>query len=182
VGTGLWRIVAGRDDTHVTFDAARPLEGLPSDGLVLAQGQSRDLVVSGPGDFSIRADQPIAVMQGMDCEPTMSSAVAADSLMDDLLFALPANFDHELAIVRPAGGTVRLDGFAIDDQQFAPAGRGFEVARVPVPACNGAPGSCVHRMQGKFGLTWRGMDIVCAYALTAMTWKPCFDTGCMGAL
>jgi len=182
LGTSLWRVVAARNDTHVTFDAPQPLDGLPPDGLVLAQGEARDLIVAGPGDFTIRSDQPIAVMQGMDCEPTMSSAVATDSLMDDLLFALPANFDHQLAIVRPTGMTVRLDGVAIDDPQFAAAGRGFEVAHVPVPPCNGSPGSCVHRLQGRFGLTWRGMDIVCAYALTAMTWKPCFDTGCMNAL
>src|SRR5207247_1968406 len=53
-GAGLWRIVASRDDTHVSFESAIPLDGLPPDGLVLGQGQARDLVVQGGADFTIK--------------------------------------------------------------------------------------------------------------------------------
>jgi hypothetical protein len=120
----------------------------------------------------------------MDCEPTLSGAVASQSLMSDLFFALPVAFDHELAIVRPTDAPVMLDGMAIGKEAFNDAGSGFEVARWPIAPCFAAPGdgvpaSCQHHLHGRFGLTLRGMDGIAGYALTAQTWRSCFDTGCI---
>jgi hypothetical protein len=178
-GTGRWRIVASTSNTNVSLALPPQVTVVPpSNAFTLVHpGDVYDLVASGAGDFTIKADHAISVMQGMDCEPTLSSAVAVDALLPDLLFALPANFDHELAVVRPVGGSVQLDGGVISDAQFAAAGPAFEVARIAVPACYGASPSCVHRLQGKFGVTMRGMDDVCSYALTAPTWIKCLDTG-----
>ena len=48
---------------------------------------------------------PILVTQGMDCEPTLASAIPADAPSDMQVFTLAPNFDHMLAIVRKNDGT-----------------------------------------------------------------------------
>jgi hypothetical protein len=178
-GVGLWRILASRDGTRVTFDAPPQLTGLPAGPISLNAGQVAELAVGGAGDFTVSATQPVLVTQGMDCEPTLSTAVTVDSSLDNLLFALPPNFDHELAIVRPTGGQVVLDGVPVKDALFAPAGKSYEVARVPIAACAGTAQRCIHRLSGTFGVTWRGMDVVCSYALTVPSWFQCNEPECL---
>ena len=101
--------------------------------------------------------------QGIDCEPSLSLAVSRPTtgrLLDDLTFAV-------LPSVRSGGGhraqgkdAVMLDGDAIDDSLFMPAGGGYEVARVPMPECLREPAGLHAPTAGRFGMTMRGMDIV----------------------
>jgi len=185
----LWRIVASQDDTEITFTSSAPVVGVPSSSMMpkINRGAVLDYVVSGGGDFTVKANKPIAVMQGMDCEPALSGAVSTDLFMEDLVFALPTAFEHELAIVRQVGNWVALDGEPVESLASftsAGAGTGYEVARVTIPPCYSVaagvvPSACRHHLRGKFGLTVRGMDIVCSYAMTAQTWKHCLDTGCL---
>src|SRR5262249_23166150 len=108
--------------------------------------------------------------------PTMSSAISASApMLDDLRFAVLPNFDQLISVVRPTGAIVSLDEGTISDALFAPAGAGFEVAQVPLPTSGPAGAVCTHHLAGQFGVTLRGMDVVCSYALTAMTWVYCAD-------
>ena len=173
-GSALWRILAARDDTHVTFEAAPGAGGgLPAGELVLAEGEVRELLVPSAGSFLIKGSKPILVTQGMDCEGTLSSGVPTDSLWSEFRFALPAHFDHEVMVVRKDTGPVILDGTPIDDALFQPVGGAFQAARIAIPACVGPPRNCLHLLEGTFGLTLRGMDVLCGYALTPFTWTRC---------
>ena len=166
-GSSLWRILAARDDTHVTFEAPTGLaSGLPAGELVLAAGEVREILVSSAGSFLIHGSKPILATQGMDCEATLSAGVPTDSLWRDLRFALPANFDHELMVVRPDPTPVLLDGTPIDESLFQPAGGSYQAARVAISPCVGHPRNCLHHLEGTFGLTLRGMDVLCGYAAT----------------
>jgi hypothetical protein len=50
------------------------------------------------------------------------------------------------------------------------------VARVPLqPPCSASQQICLHRLQGRFGVTVRGMDVLASYALTAPAWAGCVD-------
>ncbi len=109
-------------------------------------------------------------MQGMDCEPTLSSAVPTTTWLKDLWFGVLPNFDTLIAIVRTAGQPVYLDGARIEDSVFQAVGAGFDVARLPLEACSPEDGVCTHHLEGKFGFTMRGMDVLTSYALTAPTW------------
>ncbi|HEY2899046.1 MAG TPA: IgGFc-binding protein [Polyangia bacterium] len=172
--SSLWRILAARDDTHVTFDAPLGLAGgLPAGELVLAQGEVREILVTSAGSFVIHGSKPILATQGMDCEGTLSAAVPVDTLWHDYRFALPANFDHELMVVRHDPMPVLLDGVPIAESLFQPAGGIFEAARVAIPPCVGLPSNCLHDLTGTFGLTLRGMDVLCGYALTPFIGSHC---------
>jgi hypothetical protein len=70
---------------------------------------------------------------------------------------------------------VLLDGDAIDEALFLPAGAGYEVAHVQLLPCFASEQVCTHRLQGHFGMTLRGMDVLASYALTAPTWIGCLD-------
>jgi hypothetical protein len=146
---------------------------------MLDRGEVGELVSSG-GSFRVTATKPVMVMQGIDCEPSLSAAVATDQLLEDLRFAVLPAFDQMIAVVRPAGEPVYLDDAAIGDGQFRPAGGSFEVARVPIAACPRGR-VCAHHLHGKFGMTVRGMDVVCSYAWTAPTWVCAGDdaAGCV---
>jgi IgGFc binding protein len=183
-GASIWRIVADRDGTQVRFSAAsKNVVGLPASTAttMLKQGEVLERVVSG-GSFTVTSTFPIMVMQGMDCEPTLSAAVSADPLLKDLRFAVLPNFDTMLAIVRKAGQPIFLDGARIEDSLFEPAGGGFDVAQVPLEVCPGAAGVCAHHLEGRFGLTLRGMDVLSSYAMTAPTWVPCVDPHTPGCI
>ncbi|HEX3698546.1 MAG TPA: IgGFc-binding protein [Polyangia bacterium] len=172
--SSLWRILAAHDDTHVTFDAPLGLAGgVPASELVLGQGEVREILVTSAGSFLIHGNKPIWATQGMDCEGTLSAAVPVDTLWRDYRFALPANFDHELMVVRHDPMPVLLDGVPIAESLFQPAGGTFEAARVAVPPCVGLPSNCLHDLAGTFGLTLRGMDVLCAYALTPFITSRC---------
>ena len=122
----------------------------------------------------VSASSPIQVMQGMDCEPSLSSAVPTAAWLTDYWFGALPNFDTMIAIVRMGGEPVFLDGAKLEDSLFQPAGMGFDVARIPLEACPSAASVCPHHLEGKFGFTMRGMDVLSSYALTAPTW-PCVD-------
>lgn len=179
--SALWRILAAQDNTQVSFATPPGVGGLPP-ALTLNAGRAFELVVSSAGSFIIKGDKPIMVTQAMDCEGTLSPGVATDPLLKDYLFALPANFDHEAVIVRREQTPVSLDGRLINESLFVPAGANFEVARVHIPPCVGSPDRCLHRLTGEFGLTLRGMDVVCGYALTPQPWVLCGGPDAVGCV
>jgi hypothetical protein len=176
-GASLWRIVAGTDNTVIEFDAPAGVTGLPGSGktVTLGVGGVLEMVVAG-GSFTVNASAPVQVMQGMDCEPTLSSAINVGApMLSDMRFAVLPNFDQLVTIVRKMGMPVMLDEGMVGDSLFVPAGTGYEVAQVPLPPCAPASDVCTHHLAGQFGMTLRGMDVVCSYALTAMTWVYCAD-------
>jgi IgGFc binding protein len=176
-----WQILA-LEEGDVTFITAsgQPLPGLPAQPVHMLRGKRAEYWVSSPEDFLIRATQPILVTQGMDCEPSLASAIPLDAPSDLQLFTLAPNFDHMLAIVRKNlgdGARVALDGLDITDQFVLVAG-GFEVARVEVPICYGGVDQCVHRLTGAYGMTLRGMNVGCSYSTTFPSWTMCHIDGC----
>jgi hypothetical protein len=80
-----------------------------------------------------------------------------------------------IAVARKQGDEVTLDGTSLPGTMFSPAGNGYEVARLPLP-CLGSEQVCPHRLQGKFGMTMRGMDVLASYALTVPAWSGCHDS------
>jgi hypothetical protein len=180
-GASLWHVVAAHDGTVVRFDAPPGVTGVPpaSQTVTLNQGQVHELVSAG-GSFTVTASHPVQVMQGMDCEPSLSSAVAAVPLLKDLRFAALPNFEQVIAVVRHPRTLIQLDSKVIPDGAFHPAGGDFEVAQITLDPCAGAV--CTHHLEGMngdlngdFGMTMRGMDVVCSYALTVPTWVYCID-------
>jgi hypothetical protein len=121
-------------------------------------------------------------MQGMDCEPTLSSAVATGPMLTNYRFAVLPNFDTMVAIVRKAKRPIFVDGARLEESLFENVADGFDVAQVPVEPCSPSNVVCTHHIEGQFGLTLRAMDVVCSYALTAPTWVPCTDPGVPGCL
>jgi hypothetical protein len=176
-----WQIMAA-DDANVSFTSAsgQPLPGLPTDPVThMSKGVSYPYWVASADDFIVQADRPILVTQGIDCEPTLASAVPLDAASDVQWFTLAPNFDHMLAIVRKNNGYGRvvLDGDDITDQ-FKPVAFGFEVARVSVPHCYGPVPQCVHQLTGAYGMTLRGMDVSSSYSTTFPSWVQCFSDSC----
>jgi hypothetical protein len=176
-GAALWRLISANEGTRV--DVVGP-SGPIRTGELLEPGQvleftaTDDLFVSGTG--------PLLMTQGMDCEPTLSLAISADKFLQDLTFAVLPSFDQTAAIARKSGQTVMLDGVALDEKLFVSAGGGYQVARVALPTCPPSEQVCTHRLQGRFGMTLRGMDVVASYALTAPAWAGCIDMldpGCL---
>jgi IgGFc binding protein len=178
-GASIWRVLASVDHTTITFQGpgTATLQLLPTGGvaaplvqpLLLDEGQAASLI--GLGSFTVIADHPILVTQGMDCEPSLSLAIAADggALIKNLRFAVLPNFDQLLGIVRLQDAQVDLDGMPLPDAMFQPAGGGFEVAEVSLPPCLPAQDVCTHHLTSSvgFGMTLRGMDVASSYALTA---------------
>ena len=171
---GYWRLLAA-EDANVTFASSSPLPPELMQPMHLNRGTPRSVMVPAGTDFIAHADQPILLTQGLDCEPTLSSAIPADAPTGQQVFALAPNFEHTLAIVRKndsKGSRVTLDDRDITSQ-FTPVAADFEVARINVPICYGSVDHCVHRLIGAFGLTLRGMDVACSYATTYPTWVLC---------
>jgi IgGFc binding protein len=178
-GASIWRVLASTNGTTVSFEgpAAATLNLLPPNGvaeplsgpLTLDAGGAASLI--GAGSFTVIASSPVLVTQGLDCEASLSLAIAADAgaLIKNLSFALLPNFDQLLAIVRPMGATVDLDDKPLPDSVFQPAGAALEVGEVSLAACPPAAGVCTHHLTAArgFGLTMRGMDVQSSYALTA---------------
>jgi hypothetical protein len=171
-GASIWRVLAGNDPvTTVDFHAADG-SAPPSGALTMMPGQVAEFVAT--GDFFVNASGPVLVTQGIDCEPSLSLAVSADQMLDDLTFAALPWFDQLVAVVRHQGAAITLDGMPVPDTLFTPAGGGFEVSRLHLPACTDRV--CTHRLQGQFGMTMRGMDVLASYALTAPSWNGCHDS------
>ena len=163
-GGSIWEVVASRDGTQVKVSAP----GM-TDTKTLSAGVP--WTITQPGSFYLEATYPVLVTQGMDCEASLSLAVAVDtSLFQTLPFAVPPGFDLLLGVVRPAGAQVSLDGTQISNTSFHPAGGGFDVAAVPLPPCfpTDGSGACMHELDSSigFGMTLRGMDVGSSFALT----------------
>jgi IgGFc binding protein len=172
-GGSIWEVIASKDGTEVTVSAP----GMPDQTNTLAAGVPWTIVQ--PGSFFVHAKVPILVTQGMDCEASLSLAVAVDgNLFKSLPFAVPPAFDLLLGVVRPTGAPVDLDGMHMSNAMFRPAGGGFEVAAVPLGSCipTDGSGACTHQLSSPmgFGLTLRGMDVGSSFALT----PPLLSSGC----
>jgi hypothetical protein len=178
---GTWRVVSEKM-ANLSFTAPPTVLGLPTEPITTIPGAlAYPLPVTGTGDFIVHSTVPIMVTQGMDCEPSLSSAVPVDAPMGPQLLALPPNFEHVLAIVRKGDGhstPVSFDGVDIDPGDFTWVGEGFWVDRLTIPPCYGPIGQCMHRLVGAHGLTLRGMDVACSYAVTVPTWPACQSDSC----
>ena len=169
-GASIWRVLASHDGTVV--NVAGP--GIPSANYSLDAGAALTLVET--GSFTVTTKSyPILVTQGIDCEPSLSLAVAvgATTLLTSLPFAVPPSFDLQLEIVRSAGAQILLDGTPIGGAMFQPMGGMFDVASVPLPPCVPTDGSgvCTHQLTssskgGGFGMSLRGMDVGSSFAFT----------------
>jgi hypothetical protein len=185
---GIFRLVAIEDDTEIHIDApagviyldmtAGPTT-LTGSIMLLGAGEARSLVVAG-GSFRATSNKRFLITQGMDCEPTIASAVPTKSMLTDLRFAVLPQFDQMIAVVRHTGVSVMLDEAPIDGSLFNPAGGDFEVALVPLSGCQPSAGACAHHLAGQFGMAVRGMDVLSSYEWTAPTWVCDIDTpGCV---
>jgi hypothetical protein len=174
-GASMWKIVADLEGTEIRFSAPATVTGLPFSPVLLGAGQVLELLVSG-GSFSVEANQPIHMMQALDCEPSLAPAVGTEHLMEDLRFAVLPAFDYVVGVVRPRREPIALNGMPISDGLFAPAGGDMEAAALHLTRCRAEDEVCTHRLTGKFGMTLRGMDVVCGYALTAPSWSGCPPT------
>jgi len=167
----IWTIVADRPNTQVRFSSASGAVIAPDRTL----GAGEAFHISVAGSFVVSGSFPIQVMQGIDCEPSLSSAIPTSTLLSDLYFAVLPSFATEAAIVRAVGDPLYIDGVRVPmDATVEPAGNGFEVVHLPIDACAPADDVCTHHLEGKFGFTLRGMDVLASWALTAPTW--CVDS------
>jgi hypothetical protein len=180
-GASIWRLLAAYPGTRVEFTG--PAGTPPVHGPVtLAAGEVLEVITT--GDFVVTASDALLMTQGIDCEPSLSLAISADRLLEDVTFAVLPSFDQLIAVARMHSDlvgfeleqpeSVLLDGDPIDEALFLPAGGGYEVAHVPLPPCRDDQ-VCTHRLQGRFGMTLRGMDVLASYALTAPSWGTCLD-------
>lgn len=172
-GASVWRILALNDNTRVEIIGPPGGDPAPQVLPLLAAGEVAEIVAT--GDFVVSSHDPLLMTQGIDCEPSLSLAISADKLLDDLRIAVLPSFDQMIAVARMAGDQVLMDGLAIEDVMFTPAGGGFEVARIPLLPCLATEQVCTHHLQGRFGVTMRGMDVLASYALTAPAWSGCID-------
>lgn len=171
-GASVWRLLAANPGTIVTFEV--PGAGPAPEPVPLGAGEVHEMVAV--GDFVVTSTEPLLMTQGIDCEPSLSLAISADKLYEDVTFAVLPSFDQMIAIARVSATRIVLDGSRIDDVNFKPAGGGYDVARVTLPPCPASQVVCAHRLQGRFGMTLRGMDVLASYALTAPAWSGCIDT------
>ncbi|HVZ71028.1 MAG TPA: IgGFc-binding protein [Polyangia bacterium] len=172
--SSIWRVVADQPGTQVTFTPASGVTG-PFSARTLDAGEPLRLFVPANVSFSVSASAPIEMMQGMDCEATLSSAVPTDLLLDDLWFSVLPTYDSALAVVRKTGQPVFLDDARVDDTLFSPAGGGYEVGEVELPPCAPTDVVCAHHLAGQFGVTMRGEDVVTSWATTVPAWNVCTD-------
>jgi len=165
-GASIWRIVSAQDGTDVTL--AGP--GLSTAPKRLNAGEVQMIVQ--PGNFTVKGTNPILVTQGIDCEPSLSVAVAVDAtiLLKSLPFAVPPGFDLQLAIVRQTGAEVDIDKTAVSDGKFQSVSKVYDVAVIPLDACVPTDGSgvCTHLIESTtgFAVSLRGMDVGSSFALT----------------
>lgn len=177
-GGSIWRVVAARNGTQVTLSGPAG-SGLPAP-FMLNAGESKTIIAA--GSFEVDAPYPVLVTQGIDCEPSLSLAIAVGGaqLYKDLFFAVPPGFDLLLAVVRPSGIEVDLDGTDLGNAPFAPVSADYEVAAVPLPACAPTDGSgvCTHHLHSKLGvgMSVRGMDVRSSYVLTVPVLVRCDPT------
>jgi hypothetical protein len=206
-GRSLWQVVAATDDTMVTLvpspGTVFDLDGKPYDGkpLLLDKGESRRFFAlpgptSGPPDFVASANRKhrILLAQWMDCEPALSFGIDTRFGSEETDLVFPLGFDHEVLIVRKEGMSVVIDAEGeLPETHFGPVfgggpapGSGFQVARLPTlgATCVGETAlKCFHKFVGfkgsNFGVSWRGMDVACSYAVTVPTGDRCVLLGAL---
>lgn len=169
-GRSMLLVVADKEGTDVRVASIIDDVDNPLRQYALAPGER--IEVQTPHAVVVTSSHPVQVMQGIDCEPTLSSAVPTAPLLKDFYFAVLPGFDTVIALVRRPGRAVFLDGARLEESLFEPVGGGFDVAHVPLEACPRAEGVCTHHVEGEFGLTMRGMDVLASWALTVPTWVP----------
>jgi hypothetical protein len=177
----VFRILASEAGTTVTLNVPTGVTVTPPGPFTLGPGMVQEVVARGssimaPGDFFISANKPIFVMQMAGGEPAMVTAVPVEQYLPQYLFEVTDFFCTTLTVSRKMGQTVLLDGMAIADSLFTPAGGGYEVARMPLNQgmCGvGSPGNTqTHTIKtpagpdGKVnpaGIDALGVDINCSY-------------------
>ena len=182
-GTAEWRVVASQNGTEVTvtpaagatIEIAGAAAGTTTFGL--DRGGSRSFLVRGPNpDVFVHGSHPILPAQWLDCEPALSWGIDTRVVQGELAFGMPPGFESELVVVRDRATPVSLDGKALSNNQFRPVGPDdrWQVARITdLGRCLDGWDRCEHRLSGAFGAAWRGMDVVCSYALTVPSRDPC---------
>jgi hypothetical protein len=199
-GTAAWRAVAANDDTVITFTPApgasildqnaQPITTARLDrGQVLSFQVRMNAGASGYADFTATSisSTPFLMAQALDCEPALSWAVDTRGSFDDLAFTLPPKFQHEILVVRAKGSAVSLDGVALASARFTPAAPPgqYEIARLTdadLGRCQDLFDTCQHNLRGSIvGVSWRGLDVVCSYALTVPPSSRCvlLGSGCI---
>jgi hypothetical protein len=171
-GASLWRLLAAVPDTDVQFtgpDPSRPVHA----NVTMGAGAVIEFVAD--TDFVVSANGPLLLTQGIDCEPSLSLGISADRLLQDVTFSVLPSFDQMIAVARLGKEQVLFDGAPLNSALFKPAGGGYEVARVPLDKCLPSAQVCTHRLQGRFGMTLRGMDVFASYVMTMPSWTGCID-------
>ena len=164
----VYRVVSGADGNVVTTNP--PVGGL--DGVPLDEGEWVEATVD--GSFEVLGTGPIQVVQfiagnegGGDflVDPSMAALVPTRQYRDDYPILVPSDYAvNRVAIARPAGVAIYLDGAALPNSSFRPifAGAPWETANVAVP-------EGVARLTGDapFGLVAYGYDNKVSYAYPA---------------
>jgi hypothetical protein len=180
---GLWTVMAADDGAQVSIVPAFGVTLSTVSNFALTGGQSQTFVVHGipstggsparPGDFYIRSSTGrILLGQWLECEPGLSWGIDTRHGQSALSVTLPPSFDHEIVVVREHKDTVLLDGVLDLEPRFLSTVNGgrYELGRISqqdLGVCADLADPCLHMIgAGAFGVTWRGMDVVCSYALT----------------
>ena len=138
-------------------------------------------------DFIARSNHThrILLAQWLDCEPSLSWGIDTRFSFGEAGLVLPPGFDQEVLVVRPIGKPITVDQTDLRDADFGPAfgtdpapplGIGkIQVARLTTLGagskeagpCLVPEDACQHVITGgSFGVSWRGMDVRCSFALT----------------
>ncbi len=191
-GIGHWRVVAASGGATVTVLPApgTSIEGAnlsPDLTFQLGRGGFQSFSARGSrnpspgtsGDFLVHADNPILLVQWLDCEPGLSLGIDGRLSAGPIAFTLPPGFDHELVLVRKGESVVMFDGHPVPDDRWRSGSHVGEYGVVRLGATELGPCAdlfdpCEHYVSGTaFGLGWRGMDVVCGYALTVPPGNEC---------
>jgi hypothetical protein len=151
-------------------------------------------------DFIARSNHThrILLAQWLDCEPALSLGIDTRFSFGETALVLPPGFDQEVLVVRPTGmpTPITVDQTDLRDADFGPAfgsdpvpplGIGkIQVARLTTLGagtkdtgpCLVPEDACQHVIKGRaFGVSWRGMDVRCSFALTIPPSNFCGPTG-----
>ena len=181
----MWQIYASEDKTTVEFTSADSIKGIGMDSVELQQGESVELYVYGgvndPGDFFIKANRPIAVLQYMTGalttinhkdkpldlgDPAVSYVPPVDQFLSRYLVNIPNMWEQDyLIITKTVGKQVLVDGEIVDDALFRQIpGTQWEVGRILT--ADGA--RIIETSNDDFGvgLTVVGFDAYDSYAYT----------------
>jgi hypothetical protein len=163
----VYRVVSGAAGNAITTDP--PVSGL--NGVTLGEGEWVQVQVG--ESFEVRGTGPLQVVQfiaGNDeggsylVDSSMAILVPTRQYRADYPILVPTDYAvNEVAVSRPAGATVYLDGAPLSAGAFRPVGSGaWEVGVVAVPAG-------VARLTGDraFGLTAYGYAMKVSYAYPA---------------